>query len=234
MPVLGLLGGMGWPSTALYYRTLNDGARAALGGDLHVLVDSLPFDAVLALADRDGFEAVGRHLTDEGLRLQRAGAQAILLCAVTAHLAYDAVARAVSVPVPHIGVAVARHVAQQGGPVGLLGTKAALTGNALFAKGAPAGRVLVPCEDRLDMLDAAIRTEVAAGSGGGLAAVQDALDDVVAQGAASVVLACTELPLLADRLRAPVPTIDAVALHCRLGLETLAAKPDSAVTEAER
>ena len=216
-PIIGLLGGMGWPSTGRYYETIN-----ALAGErnetVHVIANSLAFDDLLATAEADGFDAVGEVLSVEAQRLQRAGADVVVLCAVTAHLVHGQVAAAVDTPVPRIGRAIAGHLEKhEESTFGLLGTKPALTGNALGLKGAG----LLPSENHLDALDRTIRQDIAFGRIGAeqIDIVNRAADDLARQGATAIVLACTELPMLADRLTTDLPTVDAVVLHCRSALE---------------
>lgn len=217
--VIGLLGGMGWPSTAHYYATINR-LTAERGQTVHVLVNSLSFDQVLGTAETDGFDAVSDILAVEAARLERAGADVIMLCAVTAHLVHRRVAETIETPVPHIGHSLARHLEHHPtSRFGLLGTKPALTGDALALKGKGAG--LLPSGDHLDALDRVIRQEIAFGRIGPqqVAVVNRAVMDLERQGATDIVLACTELPLLADRLDTVLPKIDAVVLHCQSALE---------------
>lgn|GEM_PF-3141164 len=216
-PIIGLLGGMGWPSTGHYYRTIN-----ALAGDrhqtIHVLADSLAFDDLLTIAETDGFDAVGDVLAAEARRLEHAGADVIVLCAVTAHLVHRQVADAVDRPVPHIGRSINRHLeAHSAATFGLLGTKPALSGDALGLKAAR----LLPSRDHLEALDRAIRHDIAFGRIGPpqIDIVKRAVSDLERKGATDIVLACTELPLLADRLETDLPKIDAVVLHCRSALD---------------
>ncbi|MEM6460706.1 MAG: aspartate/glutamate racemase family protein [Pseudomonadota bacterium] len=225
-PIIGLLGGMGWPSTGRYYTVLN-GLAAERRQTIHIMINSLAFDDIAAIAETDGFDAVGDVLADEAQRLERAGAFVILLCAVTAHLAHQKTASAVSVPVPHIGRAIGRHVRDHSETTfGFLGTRPALTDDALgFSNGG-----LIPSPDCMDTLDRAIRHDIAFGRIGPnqIEAVESAAADLKRQGATAIVLACTELGLLSDRLSSFLPKVDAVELHCRDALETAGGSTDLA------
>ncbi|MGV0762318.1 aspartate/glutamate racemase family protein [Tistrella mobilis] len=219
---IGLIGGTGWPSTALYYERLN---RLAEPGTVPVLIASLSFAPVLADAERGRFDLVTAAFVAAGQGLAAAGAGVIGLCAATAHLAFDAVAAAVPVPCLHIAEPFRRPadllsngLPSKGAAVGVLGTAQTLEQGVFSGPLAAAGhRVVTPGAGLAAGLDRAIKTGISSGrpTPADIAAVQAALDDLVAGGADAVVLGCTELPLIRDRLRPAVPLIDAVAAHCQ-------------------
>src|SRR6478609_12019841 len=110
MKTLGLLGGMSSESTTVYYQTLNRLARERLG-DIHsaeILLRSVDFAPIAELQAADDWDATGAILAGHAQALERAGAQAVLICANTMHLNYDQVAAAVACPVIHIGDATAQ------------------------------------------------------------------------------------------------------------------------------
>lgn len=224
---IGLIGGTGWPSTALYYERLN---RLAEPGTVPVLIASLSFAPILADAERGRFDLVTAAFVAAGQGLAAAGAGVIGVCAATAHLAFDAVAAAVPVPCLHIAEPfrrpadllpdglLANGLPSKGAAVGVLGTAQTLETGIFSGPLAAAGhRVVTPAAGLVVGLDRAIKTGISAGRPtlADIAAVQAALDDLVAGGADAVVLGCTELPLIRDRLRPAVPLIDAVAAHCQ-------------------
>ena len=219
---IGLIGGTGWPSTALYYERLN---RLAEPGTVPVLIASLSFAPILADAERGRFDLVTAAFVAAGQGLAAAGAGVIGLSAATAHLAFDAVAAAVPVPCLHIAEPFRRPadllpngLPSKGAAVGVLGTAQTLEQGVFSGPLAAAGhRVVTPDARLAARLDRAIKTGISSGrpTPADIAAVQAALDDLVAGGADAVVLGCTELPLIRDRLRPAVPLIDAVAAHCQ-------------------
>ena len=104
MRTLGLLGGMSWESTAVYYRLLNEGAKARLGG-LHsapLLLWSCDFAPVAAQQAAGDWSGLAHLLGEAGRKLVQAGAQGLLICTNTMHLLHGAVERASGVPVLHI------------------------------------------------------------------------------------------------------------------------------------
>ncbi|MGH7022982.1 MAG: aspartate/glutamate racemase family protein, partial [Caulobacteraceae bacterium] len=109
MKRLGLIGGMSWESTAVYYRLLNQMARARLGGHhsadlVMVSVDFAPIAAMQAAGDWAGATAA---MVAAARRLERAGAEALVICANTMHRMADEVAAAVAIPLIHIADATA-------------------------------------------------------------------------------------------------------------------------------
>lgn len=214
---LGLIGGMSWRSTALYYERLNRAVEAAFGphGTIVGQIDSLDYAELLALASRGNMEAIEARLVDAAIRLSRAGCEVIALTAVTAHRWHAAVAAAVDAPVPHVLAAVsARLPGGADADVGVLGT--ALTCRSTFVTDHLGDRRLLfpddPDQSRIDDLIQRILTVRDAGSEGRgvLAAIGRTLQ---ARGAQAILLACTELPLLLPIAVLDLPVIDSVALH---------------------
>src|SRR5881398_1290826 len=106
---LGIVGGMSWSSTALYYEHINRGVAKRLGG-LHsapLAIESLdlaPFAEMELSGDWDG---VARVTLEAAKRLEAAGAEGVIITSNTGHKVYDAVAPKVAVPMLHIGDAAA-------------------------------------------------------------------------------------------------------------------------------
>src|SRR6516165_3033626 len=104
MRTIGLIGGMSWESTAIYYRLINQLVRERLGG-LHsakVVMASFDFAEIEALQNPQGWEEAGRRLAEAGRRLAAAGADCLLICANTMHKVAPAVAAATDLPLIHI------------------------------------------------------------------------------------------------------------------------------------
>lgn len=109
MRTIGLLGGMSCESTAVYYRLLNEGVRARLGG-LHsarLLLWSADFAEIEELQVAGDWDAAGTLLGRQARALEAAGAEAILICTNTMHRVADAVQSAIGVPVLHLAEATA-------------------------------------------------------------------------------------------------------------------------------
>ena len=125
MRTIGLLGGMSWESTAIYYRLANELVRERLGG-LHsarILMSSVDFAEMEQLQVAGEWDRAGEMLADRGSRLEAAGADVLVLCTNTMHKVADAIEAAVGIPLLHLGDVTAAAVAHRGlATVGLLGT----------------------------------------------------------------------------------------------------------------
>src|SRR5919199_917478 len=125
MKRIGLLGGMSWESSAVYYRLVNEAARRRLGG-LHsadCLLRSVEF-AEIELLQREGrWQEAGERLAAEARSLVAGGAELLVLCTNTMHKVADAIAGAIDIPFVHIADTTAAAVRERGlTTVGLLAT----------------------------------------------------------------------------------------------------------------
>ena len=216
---LGLIGGMSWASTAIYYRLINEAVAARLGG-LHsarMVVHSFDFHDVEAMQQAGDWEAAGAALAQAGLGLRAAGAEALLICANTMHKVAGAVEAASGLPVLHVADAAAEAVlATPARRIGLLGTRYTMEQDFIRGRLARHGlEVMVPGDDDRREVNRVIYDELCQGRV--LGASRQAYDRIIAalveQGAEAIVLGCTELGLLVET--APVPLFDTTVLHAR-------------------
>lgn len=225
MRTIGLIGGMSWESTAVYYREANRMVRDRLGGlnSAKILLASLNFEEISELQKAAEWDAAGEILAGTARSLERAGADLLLICTNTMHLLVDQVQAAVDVPVLHIGDVVAEAVQARGlHRVALLGT--AFTMEKPFYRERIAGHgleVLVPGEADRAEIHRAIFQELAVGvvSDETRAAFRGIIDRLVAQGAEGVILGCTEIELLVDQADSPVPVFPTARLHIEAAVE---------------
>ncbi len=116
MRVIGILGGMSWQSTALYYERMNRLIAAGLGG-LHsaeVVIYSVDFAAIEALQHKGDWHAAGQIMAAASKKLTAAGAEAILLATNTMHKCVPDMAAATDVPILHIADATGAAIAASG------------------------------------------------------------------------------------------------------------------------
>lgn len=231
MRCIGLLGGMSWESTLGYYRALNEGVKAALGG-LHsapIVLYSVDFAPLERLQRDEDWEAIAEHLCQAALRVQAAGADFLLIGTNTMHRVAPQIEAVLDIPLVHIADATAEVLKQQGvRSLGLLGT--AFTMEQDFYRGRLQSRhgleVLTPgAEDRALVHDI-IYQELCQGhisvkSRSQYLRIIQALAD---RGAEAVVLGCTEIGLLVKQEDTAVPLLDTTAIHARkavaMALET--------------
>lgn len=223
---LGLIGGMSWESTAVYYRRLNEEAKARLGG-LHsaeLLLASLDF-APVEVWQRDGdWATAGTALTDCALRLQDAGANAIMLCTNTMHCVAPQMESALRVPFLHIADAVAAPIAREGHRrVLLLGTRYTMEQHFLKERIEQHGlTVLVPPREERERVNRVIYDELCQGivSDASRAGFVDIIQGMArAESADAVLLGCTEIGMLIGPEDVAIPVFDSTELHVRFGMD---------------
>ena len=221
MKTLGLIGGMSWESTVPYYRFINEAIKARLGG-LHsarLVLYSVDFDEIAQLQHAGEWDAAGRVLADAAQRLERAGAQGLVICANTMHKVAPAIEAAVRIPVLHVVDAVAEEIRAAGfSKVGLLGTRFTMEHPFYADHLARHGlQALVPERDDRDVVHRVVYEELCLGK------IVDASRDeyrrimamLVAQGAEAIILGCTEISMLVGPQDASVPLFDTTAIHAR-------------------
>ncbi len=220
MKTIGLIGGMSWESSAEYYRLINEAVKERLGG-LHsaqLLLYSVDFAAIERLQHGGEWDAAGAILADAARRLERGGADFLLLCTNTMHKVADAITGAVSIPFVHIADPTATAIRTAGvGTIGLLGTR--FTMEQEFYRGRLEGqdglRVLVPDAADREAVHRIIYDELCLGiiSEESRAAYRAIMARLVAQGAEGIILGCTEITLLVSAADATVPLFDTTRLH---------------------
>jgi len=216
MKRLGLVGGISWVSSIDYYRYINEGINAELGGlqFADCLMCSINFGA---LQER-GWDHGLPMLLDACRRLQAGGAEGIVLCANTAHLHAEAIRAEIPLPLIHIVDATVAEVRRQGlKTVGVLGTKFIMESD-LYGKGFhDAGiEALVPDRQKSrDRIQQTLREEL----GKGIFRDETKafyLEEMVAlseRGAEGIVLGCTEIPLFISQNDFGDPVFDTLKIH---------------------
>ena len=220
MKTLGLIGGMSAESTTVYYQTLNRLVRERLGG-LHsaeILLKSLDFAPIAALQSAGDWDATGAILAESAVKLEAAGAQAILICANTMHLNAAQVQAAISCPLIHIGDATAQALKVLGVTKALLlGTRFTMEKPFYAERLEAAGlAVTIPDSADRDRLHAIIYDQLVVGviTQAAKAAVLAMIEKGRAAGADGIIFGCTEIGLLLDPADMPAPTVDTAVAHC--------------------
>ena len=226
MKTLGLIGGMSWESTALYYQLLNRLARERLGGQhsAKLVLWSFDFAPVAALQSAGLWDEATAVMIDAARKLERSGAEGIVICANTMHRMADEVQAAVGVPLIHVADAVAGAVSAAGvsRPL-LLATRYTMEQSFYRDRLRRAGvEVLIPAEPDRARLHAIIFDELVQGRF--KLASKEAVIAIVDSGQRgeridSVILGCTELGLLIKPEDLSVPVFDTTELHARAAMD---------------
>jgi aspartate racemase len=220
MRTIGLIGGMSWESSAEYYRIVNETVKGRLGG-LHsaqVLLYSVDFAAIEELQHAGKWERAADILVDAARRLERGGADFLVLCTNTMHKVADRITDAVALPLVHIADPTAERIKAAGfSTIGLLGT--AFTMEQEFYRGRLTGQhgltVLVPDEDDRAVVHRVIYDELCLGivREESREAYRQVMARLVERGAQAIILGCTEIMLLVGDEDATVPLFDTTRIH---------------------
>ena len=219
MKTIGMLGGMSWESTALYYRTANELVRERFGGlaSADLLVRSLDFLEVRRLQVEDRWDEAADLLLREAKSLEAGGAELVVLCTNYMHKVAPALEAGLGVPFLHIADVVGRAAREQGAArVGLTGVSATMNEPFYAERLARSGlEVLVPDAADRQVLDRAVFDELCQGvlSPTTRTALRGVLGRLVGAGADAVVLGCTELELLLEPDDCAVPLLPSARLH---------------------
>ena len=234
MRKLGIIGGMSWSSTALYYEHINRGIAQRLGG-LHsgvLAIESVDFAQIAALEFAGDWDGIAKIMIDAAKRLAASGAEGLVIACNTVHKSYDAVAANVGVPVLHIADGVADRLVGDGRTrVALLGSRFTMTEGFVRDRIERRGIALAPIDNRwMDEVDRIIFEELAAGR-----VVRDSqrklktlITELGKQKVQAVVLGCTELVLAVDVRANVLPVYDTTAIHARAAVEWMLSEEEEA------
>lgn len=219
MKMIGLIGGMSWESTALYYRIINEQVKQQLGG-LHSarsLMYSVDFQEIEKLQVAGEWQKAGETLAEAARSLEQGGADFMVLCTNTMHKVADQITDAVNIPLLHIADATAERIRQAGvKKVGLLAT--AFTMEQAFYKGRLQQyglEVLVPDVPGRKTVHDIIYQELCLGviRDESRARYREIIAQLVEQGAEAIILGCTEITLLVNADDSAVPLFDTTLIH---------------------
>lgn len=225
MRKLGLIGGMSWVSTAMYYEQINKGVARRLGGlsSAPLLIESFDFGPVARLQVEEKWDVLGKQLVASARRLEDAGAEGIVLCSNSMHKLYDQMVAAVDLPILHIAEATAAKMVKDGvRRAGLIGTRFTMSQSFYRERIEAHGiQVATPDEAMMKEIDRIIYDELGRGivsrvSQRTLKTCLTILSQARNQG---VILGCTELVLLVDPVANVLPVYDTTAIHSQAAVE---------------
>jgi aspartate racemase len=233
MRTIGLIGGMSWESTAIYYRLINEGVKERLGG-LHsaqLLLWSFDFDEIASLQSSGNWEQAAKRMVEAGNRLKMAGADALVICTNTMHKMASMVEEQTSLPLLHIADATAKAIhTNRLNKVGLLATRFTMEQD--FYKGRLLEKhhveTIVPDERARGIIHHIIYDELCKGRVENASKKQylAIIDALIQQGAQGIILGCTEIGMLISQTDVSVPVFDTTALHAQAAVDfSLAVAP---------
>lgn len=226
MKTLGVLGGMSWESTLVYYREINRAVQQRLGGhhSASLLLRSFDFAPIEALQRESRWDDAAALLGDAAVQLQQGGAQALVLATNTMHKLAPSIEARIEIPLLHIADATGSAIHAAGARrVGLLGTRFTMEQD--FYTRRLGERfdldVLTPEADARELVHRVIYDELCKGriEPASREAYLAVIDRLVARGCEGVILGCTEIMLLIDASKLPVPGFDTTALHVQRAVD---------------
>jgi aspartate racemase len=223
---LGLIGGMSWESTTLYYQLLNRIARERLGGQhsAKLVIWSVDFAPVAAMQSAGLWDEASAVMIDAAKRLEGAGAEALVICANTMHRMADDVAASIGIPLVHIVDATAAALSAAGvrRPL-LMATRYTMEQPFYRDRLRRAGiEPMIPSEPDRARLQSIIYDELIQGRfklASKAALTTMAESAVRGDGADAVILGCTELALLVKAEELPAPMFDTTEIHARAAMD---------------
>jgi aspartate racemase len=217
---IGLIGGMSWESSAEYYRVINQEMNRRLGGvhSAQCLMYSLDFEEIKRLQHDGDWERLAEAMKEAAVRLERGGADFVVLCTNTMHRLADAISSAVTIPLLHIADPTAERIKAAGFErIGLLGT--AFTMEQEFYKGRLHQHhgldVIVPDENDRRIVHEIIYKELVLGiiKPESRQAYREIIGRLIERGAQGIILGCTEIMLLVTNEDSAVPLFDTTTIH---------------------
>ncbi|KGL42347.1 aspartate/glutamate racemase family protein [Listeria sp. SHR_NRA_18] len=221
MKKIGLIGGMSWESTTEYYRIINETVRETLG-ELHsaeIILYSVDFYTIEQLQHEGKWEEAGRVLADIAVKLERAGADLIVICTNTMHKVARQVEDAIGIPIVHIAEPTIRAIREQGlERILLLGTRYTMVED--FYKGRYVGsgvELQTPDDADVETVNQIIFEELCLGviREDSRAKMLAMIEKASEKGAQGVVLGCTELELLIREQDVALPIFKTAELHAK-------------------
>lgn len=220
MKTIGLLGGMSWESTAVYYSMINNFVNGELHGNhsAKCVMYSFDFQEIENLQYSGNWERLEVEILNASSRLRDAGADCIVLCTNTMHKVADSIEKTVGLPLLHIADAVGEEIRKDGKrKVGLLGT--IFTMEQDFYRGRLKQNcgieTIIPSAADMATVNSVIYEELVKGviRESSRAEYRRIMDDLVARGAEGIILGCTEIGLLIDSYSEPL--YDSTIIHAR-------------------
>jgi aspartate racemase len=220
MKTIGLIGGMSWESSLEYYRIINEKVKKELGG-LHSaqsLMYSVDFEIIKILQHEGKWDELTTIMIDAAKRLEKGGAEMIVICTNTMHKMANEVQESINLPLIHIADTTAQSIKDLNlKKVGLLGTKFTMEQD--FYKGRLTEKhgldVIIPNDEDRELVHKIIYNELCLGN------VKDSskkeyiriIESMVKNGAEGVILGCTEIPLLIKKEDVSIPIFDTTTIH---------------------
>ncbi len=215
MKLLGLIGGVSPEATAIYYRLLNEAARARLGGQhsANLILYTVDYGVMIRHYDNRDWSAFTAEVVKGAKHLAAAGVDALVISSNTTHVAADAVQEATGLPLIHMLDVLADEMRRRGVKRPLLtGTPVVMGEDHYQAELRKRfdGDIFVPAPDEQAAIGRIILDELINGvvKDESRAAYLRIIDRWRGEGADGVILGCTELCMILNQSHTDLPVLD--------------------------
>ncbi|MFX1516708.1 MAG: aspartate/glutamate racemase family protein [Promethearchaeota archaeon] len=222
MKTIGLIGGMSWESSLEYYRIINTTVKEQLGSSHSAksIMFSYDFKEIELLQNQGNWEELAASMIQIAKKLEKFGAELIIICTNTMHIVADDMQRNLSIPIIHIADATAEKIQEKDlHEVGLLGTK--FTMEESFYKDRLRQKyglnVSIPKEEERQVIHDVIYNELVIGQIKEKSRIKyiEIINQLVVKGAEGIILGCTEIPLLIKQEDVDIPLFDTTTIHAK-------------------
>ncbi|MCK4892219.1 MAG: aspartate/glutamate racemase family protein [Candidatus Pacebacteria bacterium] len=219
MKKIGIIGGMSWESTLLYYRIINEFISQKLGGlnSAKCILISVNFTEIKTLMDHGKWDKIALIMIDYAQILERAGADIILIGTNTVHAIANEIEKEIGISLLHIADATGEAIKDRNiKKIGLLGTRFTMEKNFYSDKLSDYGiKTIVPTKDERDFIDDVIFNQLCIGeiNQSSKKKLLIIIESLAQKGAEGIVLGCTELPLIIEAEDIKIPLFDTTRIH---------------------
>ncbi|OEK00583.1 aspartate racemase [Roseivirga sp. 4D4] len=226
MKTIGMIGGMSWESSKMYYQYANEYVKYRLGGShsCKCVMVSVDFAEIEQYTFAGQWDKIGQMMADCTQQLEAAGADIILLCTNTIHLVSDYIEKSTDLPFLHIAEATGQAIkAKALHKVGLIGTKFTMEKD--FYTSILSERfgleVIIPLEGDRQAIHDIIYNELVKGqfTDASKSKCISIMEQLASEGAQGIIMGCTELPILVPDGDVPMATIDTTKVHTQHALD---------------
>ena len=219
MKKIGLLGGMSWESSLLYYKIINEYSNSLLGGlsTVESILYTVNFEEIEKLQHNNKWEEATEILIDGCIALERAGADFIVICTNTMHKLLPDIKKEINIPFLHIAKATSKAIKRDSVKrVLLLGTKFTMIEDfyksILIDEGI---EVLIPKSEDIEIIHKIIYNELCLGkvkeaSKKEYLRVINSFSDIE-----GVILGCTEIGMLISQEDLKIKVYDTTQIHAK-------------------
>lgn len=226
MKIIGLIGGMSWESSIVYYELINKRVNELLGGfhSCKSIMFSVDFATIEKLQHEGNWTELDAMMADAAKQLEKAGADIIVLCTNTMHLCTEAILQNISVPFLHIAEATGDEISRQNiDKIALLGTKFTMEKDfyKLVLKEKFGIETLIPDLKERELIHGIIYGELVQGiiRDESREVFKTIINRLASEGARGVILGCTEIPLLISDRDVQIPIFNTTKIHAEKAVE---------------